>query len=234
MSVWLECRSTKELGLSDMSTVKCMSGSCRHTCPALLPVFAQPHFEFHITLQLSNFTSQYSSYSSVFQTSRIVVSQPFPSIVHPFFPLATQSSLAMPPTAYDTWLVGLREDNESMPGVGEQQAFLDFLNQRKTAREAALAYTHVVTNAKYQDPDALWYLVWQAAQDRPETHECLVELLKAISCLPPFTREGKVGEDSGSDYWSGLPEFEFGLREYWDGKANWDTTSVKDASDHTV
>lgn len=125
----------------------------------------------------------------------------------------------MSPPAYDTWLVGLREDNESMPSIDEQQAFLDFLNQKTTAQEAALAYTHGVTNAKYQDPDSLWLLLWQAAQEWPETHQCLVELLKAISHLPPITREGKVVENPELDYWSGLPEFEFGLREYWDGQA---------------
>lgn len=130
----------------------------------------------------------------------------------------------MSPTTYDTWLVGLGEDNESMPSIEEKRAFLDFLNQKTTAEEAAKAYTRVVSNAKYQDPDALWFLLWQAAQDLPETHERLVELLKAISRLPPISQEGKVGEDSGLDYWRELPEFEFGLREYWDGKAISDTT----------
>lgn len=132
----------------------------------------------------------------------------------------------MSPTAYDTWLAGLGKDNESMPSIEEQQALLDFLNQRTTPEEAAKAYTRLVSNAKYQDPDALWFLLWQAAQDRPETHERLVELLKAISRLPPITQEGKVDQRSGSDYWKGLPEFEFGLREYWDGKAISDTTSL--------
>lgn len=125
----------------------------------------------------------------------------------------------MSPTAYDTWLVGLRQDNESLPSIEEQQAFLDFLNEKTTAEEAAEAYTSVVTNASYQDPESLWILLWQAAEEWPKTHERLVDLLKAISHLPPIKREGKVCEDSALEYWSGLPEFEFGLREYWDGNA---------------
>lgn len=100
----------------------------------------------------------------------------------------------------------------------EQQAFLDFLNQKTTAEEAASAYTHVVTNAKNPNPDFLWLLLWQAAEEWAEIHERLVDLLKAISRLPPILREGDGGKTSKMEYWSTLPEFEFGLREYWDGK----------------
>ncbi|CAF9925430.1 hypothetical protein IMSHALPRED_006471 [Imshaugia aleurites] len=136
----------------------------------------------------------------------------------------------MSPTTYDTWLVALREDNESLPSVEEQQAFLNFLNQRTTAEEAALAYTHVVTNAKYQDPDTLWLLLWQTAEEWPETYQRLVDLLKAIARLPPITRKTNAGEVSMLEYWNALPEFEFGLREYWDGKA----TRVLFATDPSV
>ena len=136
----------------------------------------------------------------------------------------------MSPTAYDTWLVGLREDNESLPSIEEQQAFLDFLNEKTTAEEAAQAYTSLVTNMEYPDPESLWLLIWQAAEDWPETHERLVELLKAISHLPPIKKAGKVGEGSVLEYWSGLPELEFGLREYWDGKEILYINSLTDAS----
>ena len=124
----------------------------------------------------------------------------------------------MSSTTYETWLVGLRKEYESLPGIEEQQAFLDFLNHKKTAEEAASAYTRGVNNAKYQNPDPLWLLLWQAAEEWPETHEHLIELLRAISRLPPIPREGNAGEGSEMEYWSELPEFEFGLREYWDGK----------------
>ena len=134
----------------------------------------------------------------------------------------------MSPTAYDTWLVGIREDNESLPSIREQQAFLDYLNQKTTAEEAASAYTHDATNAKHPNPDSLWLLLWQAAEEWPETHDRLVDLLKAISRLPPISRESNGGEGSKVEYWSTLPEFEFGLREYWDGKEISNATSVDD------
>ena len=125
----------------------------------------------------------------------------------------------MSPTAYDNWLASIREDNESLPSIEEQQAFLDFINHKTSADEAASAYTHVENNAKYPNPDSLWLLIWQAAGELPETHEDLVELLKAISRLPPIPRGGNIEESSTSEYWSALPEFEFGLREYWDGES---------------
>ncbi len=188
-------------------------------------MFAQPHYGFHFILQLSHSTSQHSSHYFSIPYAPIIVPQLTSSIAHPFFTFAAQSSPAMSPAAYDTWLVGLREDNESMPSTEEQEAFLDFLNQKTSAEEAAQAYTRVVTNSKYQDPDTLWLLLWQAAEQWPETHGRLVELLNAISRLPPIKREGKAGESSELDYWSGLPEFD-GLREYWDGK-NFETTLPK-------
>ena len=206
--------------------VKCVQDICRHTCPALLPVFAQPHYGFHFILQLPHFTSQNSSHYFSIPCVPITISQLSSSIAHSFFTFAAQLSPAMSPTAYDTWLVGLREDNESVPSTEEQEAFLDFLNQKMNAEEAAQAYTRVVTNSKYQDPDTLWLLLWQAAEEWPETHGRLVELLKAILRLPPIKREGKAGESSELDYWSGLPEFEFGLREYWDGRKP-ETTLLK-------
>ena len=140
----------------------------------------------------------------------------------------------MSPPTYDTWLVALREDNESLPSVEEQQAFLDFLNQKTTAEEAALAYTHIVSNAKIQDPESLWILVWEAAQEWPETHQSLVDLLKAISRLPPIARATNAGRASKSEYWKELPEFEFLLREYWDGGELTDTSFLKSTAEPSV
>ena len=102
----------------------------------------------------------------------------------------------MSPPTNDTWLVALREVNESLPSLEEQQAFLKSLNQKKTAEVAALAYTHVMSNTKIQDPESLWILVWEAAQEWPETHQSLVDLLKAISRLPPITRAVNAGKVS--------------------------------------
>lgn len=124
----------------------------------------------------------------------------------------------MSTTAYDDWLASIREDNETLPGMEEQQAFLDFLNHKTSAEEAAVAYTRVQTNAEYPSPDTLWLLLWQAAQAWPETHEDLIELLKAISRLPPIPHEGNTGLNIESGYWSVLPYFGFELREYYDGE----------------
>ena len=133
----------------------------------------------------------------------------------------------MSPKSYDLRLVALREDHEALPSIEEQQAFLDFLNQKTTAEEAALAYTHNVTNAEIQDPESLWSLIWEAAQEWPETHQRLVDLLKAITRLPPITRKSSTGEGSKLEYWKDLPKFEFLLQEYWDGKKVTDTAFKK-------
>ena len=124
----------------------------------------------------------------------------------------------MSPTAYDSWLVNIREDHDSLPSIEEQQAFLDFINHKTSADEAASAYTHVETNRKHPNADSLWLLLWLAAGEWPETHEHLIELLKAIKRLPPVSRGDNKEEGSATEYWSALPYFEFGLREYWDGE----------------
>ena len=100
----------------------------------------------------------------------------------------------MSSTAYDTWSNGLGEDNDKLPSIEEQHALLDFLNQKTTAEEAALAYTRVVTNTRNQDSDSLWFLIWQAAEEFPETHQHLVDLLKAIRRLPQITQKGRAGK----------------------------------------
>ena len=124
----------------------------------------------------------------------------------------------MSPKSYDLWAAALREDSENLPSIDEQQAFLDFLNQKTTAEEAAMSYTYNVTNAKIRDPECLWILIWEAAQEWPETHQRLIDLLKAITRLPPVTQATSAGEGSGLEYWKHLPEFIFWLREYQDGK----------------
>lgn len=124
--------------------------------------------------------------------------------------------MSSPP--YETWLHTLKDPHDNLPSTEEQNAFLDFLNQKTSTEAAAKAYTNVVTNTKYQTTESLWFLLWLAAEQYPATHPRLVELLKAIKRLPRITQGGKKGKLLRGEYWRGLPGFEEGLREYWDGK----------------
>ena len=112
----------------------------------------------------------------------------------------------------------LKEEDGSPPSLAEQQALQIFLDQKTTAEAAARDYTQTVTDSKSPNPEDIWDLLRRVAQGLPHTHESLTHLLKAIKQLPPVTRNGKVLEDNGEQYWSELPGFSFGTREYWDGE----------------
>ncbi len=236
MEVWLCYCCYKERGCKWHSRgllrvdrgMPCLAacGSTLHSPTRLYCTFRTSHF-FSYLLISSHFKSSHHQF--VFsKISHLHSLRSITYIEQLFSPSTAQSSLNMSTANYDTWLAGLRQENESLPSIKEQQAFLDYLNHKTTTDEAASEYTHIVTNAKHPDPESLWILLWQTAEEWPETHNCLIGLLKAISRLPPISRESSGGEGSKLDYWSTLPEFEFGLREYWDGNKIPDTTSLVD------
>ena len=133
------------------------------------------------------------------------------SFVHPF--LVTMST-----TSISDIVRRLKEEDGSPPSLAEQQALQNFLDQKTTAEAAVRDYTQTVTDSKSPNPEDIWDLLRRVAQGLPQTHESLTHLLKAIKQLPPVTRDGKVLEDNGEQYWSDLPGFSFGTREYWDGE----------------
>ena len=122
-------------------------------------------------------------------------------------------------TSFQDHIRQFEKDDGSLPGLEEKQALLDYLNRKTTPEEAAVAYSRVVSSAQDPDgegPDAihLYTLIESVAQEFPETQNLLIDLLKAITNLPPPVREGQeVVSTYRERYWSDLPGFAFDLRE---------------------
>ena len=116
---------------------------------------------------------------------------------------------------FDEWVESFMAeylpDNDplQLPSARERQAMSDYLNGRTSAEEAAIACTRELVRIQTQGD--LWFLIIHTAQDLPETHGRLIDLLKAISLLPPEPRGyGKV-------QFGNFSQLAYDLREYWDG-----------------
>lgn len=122
-------------------------------------------------------------------------------------------------SAYDTWMQRVRDEaDDVMASSEEQQALLDFLNGLTTADEAAARYTKGVAMSDDRETVYIWTLLQDVAGEFPQAHERLIELLKAISHLPPLERDGAVIKFNGLEFWKDLPDFAFMLREKTDGE----------------
>ncbi|KAL8699492.1 MAG: hypothetical protein Q9201_005981 [Fulgogasparrea decipioides] len=119
---------------------------------------------------------------------------------------------------FDEWMEAFMADNESdinpldMPTARQRQVMSDYVKGSTAAEETAVAYTRdLLTDNTSGDP---WWFIEMAAQDRPDTHERLVDLVKAIVRLPNERRaNGKL------QYWQWhLRQLALDLRESWDGK----------------
>lgn len=119
---------------------------------------------------------------------------------------------------YDSWFARLREEDDDLATLEEQQALLDFLNDKTSANEASRYYTSAV--AESDDPNGMyiWSLLYTVARNLPQTQDKLIELLQGIQRLPDLERNGKVETAFGEKFWSELPGFAVDLREIWDGK----------------
>ncbi|KAL8847192.1 MAG: hypothetical protein Q9221_007754 [Calogaya cf. arnoldii] len=107
-------------------------------------------------------------------------------------------------------------DNEpkDVPSPNETKALSDYLHARIPLREAAIAYTRE-TISETTNGD-VWYLLYHMAEDIPDTHGRLIELIRAISTLPDETRaSGKV------QAWASvcMADLHGDLRDHWDGQA---------------
>ena len=120
-------------------------------------------------------------------------------------------------TTFDEWMENFIADNEpdipplDMPSAGQRQTISDYMKGQIAAKETAVAYTRDIVGEKTSgDP---WWFIEMAAQNRPDIHERLVDLVKAISLLPNEPRaSGKM------QYWGwSLSELALDLRESWAG-----------------
>lgn len=119
---------------------------------------------------------------------------------------------------YEIWMHRVREEaTDIMASEEEQNALLDYLNENAPANEAASRYTKSVATSDDQETVYIWSLLQDVAEEFPETHERLIELLKAITDLPTIERDSRVIESYGLVFWRDLPDFVFELRENIDG-----------------
>ncbi len=114
---------------------------------------------------------------------------------------------------YDNWMRGLLEEDDDAAGPQEQAALLSYLNGTTTADEAAHEWTKQVTESENSSAELTWSLLIDAAEEFPQAHHRLVELLDVIAQLP--TAEGNERKFGGD-----LPELVFELRDTFSGKSS--------------
>ncbi|KAL9578467.1 MAG: hypothetical protein Q9212_005699 [Teloschistes hypoglaucus] len=116
------------------------------------------------------------------------------------------------PSEYDTWMRRhCDEADDHIASPEEIQALLDYMNGSTTADEAAIKYTETVVKSSDHELVYIWALLHDVTQEFPQTHEDIIELLKAIQKLPSIAHNDKIMS------WKDLPDFHFNLREYTDG-----------------
>lgn len=122
---------------------------------------------------------------------------------------------------YDVWMQKmLNEADDYVASPVELKAMLDYLNGETTADEAAPRYTGDAAKSENHATVYIWALIMDVAEEFPQAHEKLVELLKAIVRLPPLMHDGRTIKSLNQwEYWKDLPEFEFELRENHDGES---------------
>ena len=126
-------------------------------------------------------------------------------------------------STYDIWMQRmLKEADDHVATEGEWQALLDYLNGKITAEEAASEYTKQVAKSEDRETVYVWSLLQDVAKDFAQAHAKLIELLEAITHLPPLDDKGRDLKSGEGEFWKDLPEFEFVLHENVDGKSGSD------------
>ena len=114
---------------------------------------------------------------------------------------------------YDNWMRGLLEEDDDPAGPQEQAALLSYLHGTTTADEAAHEWMKQVTESENSSGELTWSLLIDAAEEFPQAHHRLVELLDVIAKLP--TTEGSERKFGGD-----IPELVFELRDTFSGKSS--------------
>ena len=100
------------------------------------------------------------------------------------------------------------EQGKSSRSSEEIQALQDYLNDECTPEQAAAVFTHNLSNEPSEHPDyqRSYFLLGLVAREFPDTHDRLIDLLKAIKCLPPIVQNGQQAVDAkGRRFWDDLP-----------------------------
>lgn len=111
---------------------------------------------------------------------------------------------------YDNWMRTLNEEDDDLAGPEEQAALLSYLNGTTTAKEAAPQFTEPENRSAVHT----WSLLIDAAEEFPQAHQRLVELLDVIAKLP--TSAKGIAPESGGN----LQGFLFELHEAFNGNSD--------------
>jgi hypothetical protein len=102
---------------------------------------------------------------------------------------------------YDNWMRNLNKEDDDMAGPQVQAALLSYLNGTATVDEAACEFRKYATGSESRSAELAWSLLIDAAEEFPEAHEKLLELLDVMVRSQPTE----------------VAEFAFELREAYDG-----------------
>ena len=115
---------------------------------------------------------------------------------------------------YDNWMRRLLEEDDDPAEPKEHVVLLSYLNGTMTADEAAHGWIKQVTESENRSAEPTWSLLIDAAEEFPQAHQKLLELLDAIAQLLT-TGKGRVMNCEES-----LPHFMLELRDTFNGKSN--------------
>ena len=115
---------------------------------------------------------------------------------------------------YDSLKRGLHQEEDDAAGIQRQAALLSYLNGTATAADVANEWTKQFTDSENCSADLPWSLLIDVAEEFPQAHHKLLELLGVIAQLPT-TEEGNAGRLRSS-----IPELMFDLRDAFSGRGN--------------
>ena len=115
---------------------------------------------------------------------------------------------------YDSWERGLRQEDDDAAQLQKQAALVSYLNGSITADEVAHEWTKQLTDSENCSDELPWGFLIDAAEEFPQAHHKLVELLDVVAQLPT-TGEGIAGKLR-----SDIPELMSELCDAFSGKSN--------------
>ena len=115
---------------------------------------------------------------------------------------------------YDSWKRGLRREDDDAARLQKQAALVSYLNGTITADEVVHEWTNQLTDSENCSAELPWDLLIDAAEEFPQAHHKLVELLDVVAQLPT-TGQGNAGKLRLN-----IAELMFDLRDTFSGKSN--------------
>lgn len=124
------------------------------------------------------------------------------------------STLTAMASIYDHWERPLHEFEDHAAELRKQAVLVSYLNGKATADDTVRGWIKQLTNSEDCSAELPWGLFIDAAQEFPQAHRNLMELIDLVAQLPT-TEEGNVGRLRPS-----IPEFMSNLDDAFNGKGS--------------